>query len=138
MSYAHVKQPNGYTCVPAVVAIVTGAPLDELIAEMRPTPRGGTPHKKLIRALRDRGVRCGDRFVPCRWKTLPHSAIIRITHPKGVKPGGHVVVKIGRTWLDPALDGPFTGEPIRLVSGDLVWVQGSRITSSLWFGDGMP
>jgi hypothetical protein len=112
--------------------------VDELIAEMRPTPRGGTPHRKLIRALRSRGFACGDRFIPCRGKPLPHSAVVRITHPKGIKPGGHVVVKIGRTWFDPALDAPFDGEPIRTTCGNRYWVGGSRITSTLWLGDGQP
>lgn len=136
MTFAHVKQPNGYTCVPAVVAMITGAPIEELIAELRPTEKSGTPHKRMIRALANRGIRCGGAFVSVRGRPLPHTAIIRISYPD--KKPGHVVLKDGRTWFDPALDAPFTGEPIRTVSGQRVWVGCSRITSALWIGDGMP
>lgn len=134
MAFQHVKQPNSYTCGPAVVAIVTGDPIERIIAELRPGAKRGTPHRRLIGALRARGVRCGDRFLSLQGKPLPHSGIIRITYQNK---HGHVVVKHGRTWFDPLLDAPFTGEPIMTVSGRRIWVDGAHITSSLWLGDGM-
>lgn len=136
VKFTHVKQPNGYTCAPAAVAIVTGDSLDELIAELHPTEKSGTRHALMIRALKRRGVRCGERFESLRGRPLPHTAIIRISYPD--KRVGHVVVKHGRTWFDPALDAPFDGEPIMTVSGQRVWIGCARITSSLWLGDGMP
>lgn len=130
---AHVRQPNGYTCVPAVVAMLTNEPIAALIAELRPTPKGGTPHKRLVRALKSRGVRCGDRFVNVRGRPLPHTCIVRVSWGKRL---GHVVLKVGRQWFDPQLPEPFTGEPIMTTCGNRYWVDAARITSALWIGDG--
>lgn len=135
MVVEHVKQPNGYTCVPAVVAMITKEPIEALIAELRPTPKSGTPHKRLVRALKSRAVPCGDRFVNMRGRPLPHTCIVRVSWGKRL---GHVVLKVGRRWFDPQLDGPFAGEPIMTVSGQRVWVNCARITSALWLYDGMP
>jgi hypothetical protein len=121
--FAHVRQPNDYTCAPAVVAIVTGAPLDELIREMRPTPTGGSSHRKLIKALRARGVLCSDRFeVVSKKRPLPRDAIVRISFPH--KDVGHVIVKHGDVWFDPVEPWPYTCSAPLLVCG--------RVTSSLW------
>lgn len=124
----HVRQPNDYTCGPAVVSIVTGAPLDELIAEMKPHPIRGTLHKKIITSLRARGVVCGDRFVGLRGRVLPETAIVRVRMANNK---GHVVVKHGETWFDPLLMGSFRGLPPR---GDWTWIEGARMTSCLWIG----
>ena len=125
----HIKQPNDYTCVPAVVAMITRDPLESLIAELRPTPKSGTPHKRMVAALKGRGVPCGDRFVNMRGKPMPHTCIVRVSWGRRL---GHVVLKVGRRWFDPLLDAPFVGEPIMTVSGERVWVDCARITSALW------
>lgn len=122
--FAHVTQPNDYTCGAAVVSIVTGAPLAEVIAEVRPTQKRGTPHARIIGALRARGVLCADRFVSIRGKSLPLVGVVRILFP-GKQ--GHVVVKNGNTWFDPLLKQSFTGMPPANRWGD----DGSRITSFL-------
>lgn len=123
----HVKQPTPTSCAPACVAMVTGVDVHTLIAEMRPGPKRGTAHERIIRALRARGVQCGDRFQSVRGRPLPRFAIVRITHPNK---RGHVVVKHEQTWFDPLLDALFTGDPPRgLVTP---WAGGSRITSALW------
>lgn len=128
----HVKQPTPTSCAPACVAIVTGEDVHKLIAEMRPGPRRGTPHARIIRALRDRGVRCGDRFETVRGRPIPRFAIVRISYPDK---RGHVVVKHERTWFDPMLDAPFRGDPPR--GPVTLWAGESRITSALWIGDRM-
>lgn len=135
MTIEHVKQPNDYTCVPAVVAMITKEPIESLIAELRPTPKSGTPHKRLVRALMNRGVRCAGGFVSVRGRPLPHTCIVRVSWGKRL---GHVVLKVGRQWFDPALDAPFTGDPPMEKSGRRVWAGEARITSALWVGDGMP
>ncbi len=135
MIVEHVQQPNEFTCVPAVVSMITKEPIETLIAELRPTPKSGTPHKRLVRALKSRGVPCGDRFVNMRGKSLPHTCIVRVSWGKRL---GHVVLKVGRQWFDPQLSQPFTGEPTMTASGQRVWVDSARITSALWIGDGMP
>lgn len=126
---AHVKQPNNYTCVPAVIAMITNEPVELLIAELRPTPKSGTPHKRMRQALKKRGVSCGERFVNMRGKPLPHTCVVRIAWGKRL---GHVVLKVGAQWFDPLLDRPFTGEPPMDGSGFRPWVGGARITSALW------
>ena len=128
----HVQQPNEYTCVPACAAMVLDADVALMIDRLKPTPKGGTPHRKLIAVLRDHGVRCGERFMVARGKPLPHTAIVRVMWPE--KRTGHVVLKHGRTWHDPQLPGPFTGD----LPETREWANGGRVTSFLWIGDGMP
>ncbi len=113
--------------------MITGLDVAALIAEMCPTAKGGTPNVRIVRALRDHGVRCGDRFESLRGRPFPRFAIVRIVHPDK---RGHVVVKYERTWFDPMLAAPFEGDPPR--GAVTPWAGGSRITSSLWIGDGMP
>lgn len=127
LPFVHIQQPNDYTCGAAVVAMITGTPIADVIAELRPTPKGGTRYKRMIEALkRCPRIACGDRFVSVRGKPLPAIAVIRITHD--AKRVGHVVVKHGRWWFDPILPAPFQGHP-----PGLTWAGTSRITSSLWF-----
>jgi hypothetical protein len=111
--------------------MITGVPVADLIARMKPRPKTGTRGKAIIRELRDRGVRCGDRFESLRGKPFPRFAIVRIVHPDK---RGHVVVKHERTWFDPLLEGPFDGDPPR--GAVTTWAGGSRITSALWIGNG--
>lgn len=68
---SHVCQPNDYTCAPACVAMLTGRPLAELVAVMRPTPRGGCPNTRITDALRAYGVPCAGRFASVRGRALP-------------------------------------------------------------------
>lgn len=123
----HVRQPTLTSCAQACIAMITGADVHTLIASMRPTARRGTPHSMIIRALCDHGVRCGNRFESVRGRELPRFAIVRIVWSDK---RGHVVVKHERTWFDPFLEAPFTGDPPR--GAVTPWVGGSRITSALW------
>lgn len=137
----HVKQPTPTSCAQACIAMITGADVHELIAKMRPGPKTGTRGAAIVRALRDNGVRCGDRFMGVRGRPLPNFAIVRIVYDDD---RGHVVVKHGREWFDPLLEAPFSGDPtsasalIEERKAALEWVPGARITSALWIGDGMP
>lgn len=131
MNIQHVRQPTETSCAQACIAMITGVPVEELVARMRPGPRRGTRGAAIVRELRDHGVRCGDRFESLRGKPFHRFSIVRITHPNKL---GHVVVKFESTWFDPMLEAPFVGEPPR--GAVTPWVGGSRITSSLWIGDG--
>lgn len=112
--------------------MITGADVGALVAQMTPGRKTGTRGAAIVRELRERGVRCGDRFVPLRGRPFPRFAIIRIVHPNK---RGHVIVKYERTWFDPLLEGPFDGDPPR--GAVPPWTGGSRITSALWIEDGM-
>lgn len=129
----HVRQPTETSCAQACIAMITGVPVADLIARMNPGPKSGTRGAAIVRELRNHGVRCGDRFQALRGKPFPRFAIVRIVHPDK---RGHVVVKFERTWLDPLLESPFEGDPPR--GAVTPWAGGSRITSALWIGDGMP
>lgn len=106
----HVRQPNDYTCACAVVAMLTGRELDDVIAELRPTPKRGTTHRRMIDALKAHGVRCGDRFVSLRNRPLPHTAIVRMIYDDAAY--GHVAIKVGGTWYDPSLSCPVPGHAL--------------------------
>lgn len=121
----HVQQPNDYTCGPACVAVLTGEPIDKLIAEMRPTPKNGTWNKGLINALRRHGIICADRFESARGRQLPELCIVRIITIGMCM--GHVVVKNGRTWYDSVLPGPFEGD----LPAGREWNPGSHVASFL-------
>ena len=133
MSIVHVRQPTESSCAQACIAMITGASVLDLIARMRPGRKTGTRGAAIVRELRDRGIACGDRFVPLSGKPFPRFAVVRIVHPNK---RGHVVVKFERTWFDPMLQGPFDGDPPR--GAITPWAGGSRITSALWIQDGMP
>jgi hypothetical protein len=106
--------------------MLTGEDVHDLIAAMRPGPKTGTRGREIVRVLRLYGVRCGERFESLRGKPFPRVAIVRIVHPNK---RGHVVVKHDRTWFDPLLESPFTGDPPR---GSVTpWAGESRITSAL-------
>jgi hypothetical protein len=88
-------------------------------------------------ALRRRGVRCDDRFRSVRGLRLSEHALVRVVRVlPDFRRVGHLVVKRGRTWFDPALLAPFDGDPSPLVGGFPVWTRGSRITSELWIDTG--
>jgi hypothetical protein len=133
MAPVHVRQPTDTSCAQACIAMITGADVAELVARMKPGSKTGTRGAAIVRELRARGVRCGDRFESLRGKPFPRYAIVRIVHPNK---RGHVVVKYERTWFDPLLEAPFVGDPPR--AAVTPWAGGSRITSSLWLDDGMP
>lgn len=135
--WRHVQQPNNYTCGPACVAIITGAPLDELIPEMRVSPKNGCRNSAITKALRARGVVCGDRFASVRGRALPDAGVIRIFHTADMR--GHVLVKHGRMWFDPLMSGPFAGDPpkdhawpVVVECGGVHSIQSWRIASALW------
>jgi len=128
----HVRQPTPTSCAQACIAMITGADVHALIAQMKPTAKRGTRGPDIVRVLRDHGVRCGDRFESVRGRPFPRFAIIRIVH---ADKRGHVVVKHDRTWFDPMLESSFTGDPPR--GAVTPWVGGSRITSALWIDNVM-
>lgn len=129
----HVRQPTETSCAQACIAMITGVSVHELIARMTPGRKTGTRGAAIVRELRDRGIRCGDRFVSLRGRPFPRFAIVRIIYPNK---RGHVVVKYERTWFDPGLEGPFDGDPPR--GAVMPWAGGARITSALWIGDACP
>lgn len=106
--------------------MVTGVDVHLLIAEMTPGRIRGVRGRAIVDALRRYGVRCDDRFRAIRGRPLPEFAIVRILH---TNKRGHVVVKHGRRWLDPNLEGPFEGDPPR--GAVTPWAGGSRIVSAL-------
>ena len=134
----HVMQPDDYSCACAVAAMLLDRPLAELVAEMRPSPRTGVPHRRLIAALRAGGLRVEDRFKSIHARPLPDVAVVRVTW--GDRRVGHVVLKVQRRWFDPLLARPFTGMPPDAVvtSRNIVpWSGGGRITSSLEVRDAL-
>lgn len=133
MTIIHVRQPTLTSCAQACIAMITGIDVSYLIERMKPGPKSGTRGAAIVRELRNIGVRCGDRFQPIRGRPFPRFAIVRITH---TDKRGHVVVKHESTWFDPMLEAPFQGDPPR--AAVTPWAGGSRITSTLWIGDGMP
>lgn len=91
------------------------------VLEHLPARACGTRHGKLIGFLRSRGVDIAPRFTRARTPPWPLNAIARVTWPDGK---GHVVLKIGRFWLDPDQPRVFCGE----MSSDRSYGNG-RVTS---------
>jgi hypothetical protein len=119
----HVRQPDDVTCAQACAAMLLGAPLERVLAFLPARP-SGTAHRKLVAFLRRCGVDVADQFAAARGRELPRFAFARITWPDRE---GHLVLKVERTWHDPYLPGPFSGD----LPSDRMWTGGGRVTSFL-------
>ena len=128
MNLVHIEQPTDYSCAPTVAAMYLGVSLEEAMRAM-PDKKTGTETKALIAFLRAHGVKCQGKLTSAHRRALPRVAIVRIVWPDKK---GHFVLKHDRTWLDPAMPGPFAG----VAPADRKWSNGGRITSYLELPDG--
>lgn len=119
----HIKQPTDSSCVQACLAMYLEQPI-EFVFKYLPNRKSGIKHKAMIAFLRECGVTCADHMTSAVGKRLPFMALVRIIWPDKK---AHIVLKVGRTWHDPLLDAPFTGD----LPASREWSGGGRVTSFL-------
>lgn len=123
MNVAHVQQPTDSSCIPAVLAMVLGRDVQQVVADLKPS-KSGVRHSKMILYLLGAGVKVADRLTVVRSiDSLPERCIVRIRW--GKRRWGHVALRNGAWWHDPALPQAF-----HAAKPDLSWGDG-RITSFL-------
>ncbi len=124
MVITHQMQPTLMTCAQTCIAMLLGIPVEEVMLSL-PDKKSGTQHKAMIAYLHARGVSCASRLTSLYGKELPSLAFARIRLPD--KQGGHLVLRAGDTWHDPALPTPFRGK----LPADRHWGRGRYVTSFL-------
>lgn len=111
-----VKQPVGSSqCGQACVATVCGITLEESLMIFR--RKGQTRTKHIVAALRQMGIKCGDKLT--RGFPKEGAAILKFTHPSG---RSHWVV-----WYKNKYYDPIAGVSQKIPR----WLLRSRVTSYL-------
>lgn len=88
--------------------MLTGRPIDVVLRELPHREVTGTRHRDLFDYLSRHGIQHGGRLLSAA-HGLPHVALVRVTWP-GRPARGHLILKSGRTWYDPLLARPHTGD----------------------------